>query len=175
MRGVRCLTWGIYEYIFTNILDDFAQALKWLDGLGVQEKSYSPGVGPFTETRAVIDSLKYLKKEKSSIYGPAQIKRNGCPDLMIPGEWALEFKLMRPYRDNGDLEDFWFKKILYPYDGNASSIGDCVRLINGRFPEKKGIIMIGYQHNEPKLDLRITVKSFELIAKEVRGIQLSKM
>jgi hypothetical protein len=48
-------------------------------------------------------------------------------------------------------------------------------LIKTGFSEKKGIIMIGYQHNEPKLDLMITVKAFELIAKQVRGIQLSKM
>jgi hypothetical protein len=91
-----------------SILDDFASALKWIDSLGLREKDYSPGVGPFTENRAVNESLDHLKKEKPVIYGTARTKRNGCPDLMIPGEWAIEFKLMRPYRDNGDLEDFWF-------------------------------------------------------------------
>jgi hypothetical protein len=93
-------------------------------------------------------------------------------DLVVPGEWALEFKLLRPFGDNGVEAEHWSENVLHPYAGNVSSIGDCLKLISSKFTERKGIVIFGFEHRPPKLDLEIAIKSFELIAKEVVRIRL---
>ena len=154
-----------------EIINDFAKAFKEIDSRELSEKAYKPGIGPFGEDRAVGDALAYLK-EKDTYYESAYTTKR-CPDLMVPSHWAIEFKLMRPHGDNGAVGEFWSKKILYPYPGSTSAIGDCFKLINSGLQERKGIIIIGYEHAPPKIDLTITARAFEAIAKEVLGIQMS--
>jgi hypothetical protein len=169
--------------LLVDIVNDFAEALKGVDTLRPQGRSksrvYREGVGPLTEAESVSKAIEYLKKRASpSPYENALPKRypsgrQQC-DLVIPGEWAIEFKLLRPFGDNGKEAEHWSENILHPYEGNSSSIGDCIKLIKSDFSERKAIIVFGYEHAPPLIELNRAVKSFEVIAKEVWGIELSE-
>ena len=97
--------------------------------------------------------------------------RQHC-DLVIPDEWAIEFKLIRPFGDNGAEAEHWSENVLHPYPGNTSSIGDCIKLVRSGFPERKAIVIFGYEHTPPQIDLTVAVKAFEVIAEQVLGIEL---
>jgi hypothetical protein len=162
-----------------RIVGDFATALKAVDGTGPQDrmKRYRPGVGPLTEADAVKEALNYLKHSNPEIYEAASPRpypgtQQKC-DLVIPGAWAIEFKLIRPFGDNGKEAEHWSENILHPYPGNTSSIGDCLKLRDSAFRERKAIIVFGFEHTPPVIDLEVAVKSFEVIAVQVVGINLS--
>src|SRR3954466_12376281 len=92
-----------------DIVNDFAKALKEVDALRPQGSSklrtYRAGVGPLAEAESVSRAIEYLKsRSSSSAYMNALPKkypssRQQC-DLVIPSEWAIEFKLLRPFGDN---------------------------------------------------------------------------
>jgi len=94
--------------------------------------------------------------------------------LVIPDEWAIEFKLLRPFGDNGAEAEHWSENVLHPYPGNASSIGDSIKLIESGFTERKAIIVFGYEHSPPLIDISIAIESFEAVAKQVVGIELGE-
>jgi len=95
------------------------------------------------------------------------------PHLVIPEEWAIEFKLLRPFGDNGAQPEHWSKNAPPPYPGNVSSIGDSFKLIESGFPERKAIVIFGYEHSPPLIDTTVAIESFEAIAKQVVGIELA--
>jgi hypothetical protein len=64
--------------------------------------------------------------------------------------------------------------VLHPYSGNVSSIGDCIKLIESGFSERKAIVVFGYEHSPPLIDITTAVESFEVIPKQVVGIELSE-
>ncbi len=164
-----------------DIVSDFADAFKAVDETHPQgasrTRTYRPGIGPLTEADAVTRALQYLKEgTRSSYYRDASPKRypnsrQQC-DLVIPGEWAIEFKLLRPFGDNGAEAEHWSENALHPYPGNVSSIGDSIKLIESGFPERKAIVIFGYEHSAPLIDITIAIESFEMIAKQVVGIEL---
>jgi hypothetical protein len=166
-----------------EIVKDFALALKAVDELRPQGRSktrtYQPGVGPLTEAESVARALEYLKKQDTnSPYALATPQkfpgsRQQC-DLVIPGRWAIEFKLIRPFGDNGVEAEHWSENILHPYEGNCSSIGDCFKLLKSGFPERKAVIVFGYEHTPPLISLETAVQSFEAITKTVLGLRLSE-
>ena len=83
-----------------NILvNRFAEALKWIDKTGIPFKNFHPGVGPYGEPKLLKKSLGYLRKKYPDEFKDAKTKR--IPDIYIPGNWALEFKIVRPFGDNG--------------------------------------------------------------------------
>jgi hypothetical protein len=84
---------------------DFADALSWVDADQLAHKQFAPGIGPFGEADAVRAALAKLRSVKPNLYADAIVKR--MPDLLIPGKWALEFKIVRPYGDNGGLQTTW--------------------------------------------------------------------
>jgi hypothetical protein len=93
-----------------DVIGDFAHAFKAVDEARPQgasrTRTYRPGIGPLKEADAVHRALWYLREEmRGSSYQGASPKqyphsRQQC-DLIIPGEWAMEFKLLRPFGDNG--------------------------------------------------------------------------
>jgi hypothetical protein len=105
-------------------------------------------------------------------YGAA-VRTKRTPDMLIPNEWAIEFKIARPYGDNGKEAENWSVNLLHPYKGNVSTVGDCYKLREFPGPERKAIVVIGYEHASPRISLTPLVKSFEVIAREVAGICLS--
>jgi hypothetical protein len=169
--------------LLSEIVSDFADAFKAVDDTHPQgasrTRTYRPGIGPLTEADAVHRALQYLKEStRSKHYVGASPKRypssrQQC-DQVIPGEWAIEFKLLRPFGDNGKEAEHWSANALHPYPGNVSSIGDSIKLIESGFPERKAIVIFGYEHSPPLIDITIAIESFEAIAKLVVGIELGE-
>jgi hypothetical protein len=166
-----------------DIVSDFADAFKAVDETRPQgasrTRTYRPGIGPLTEADAVNRALQHLKEgTRYSYYVDASPKRypnsRQLCDLVIPGEWAIEFKLLRPFGDNGAEAEHWSENALHPYPGNVSSIGDSIKLIESGFPERKAILVFGYEHSPPRIDISIAIESFEAIAKQVVSIELGE-
>jgi hypothetical protein len=55
----------------------------------------------------------------------------------------------------------------------VSTIGDCWKLQNLQCAERKAVVVIGYEHAHPKVDLTPLIECFEAIAKHVAKINLS--
>ncbi|HEY2860046.1 MAG TPA: hypothetical protein VGJ21_16620 [Terracidiphilus sp.] len=164
-----------------EIVRDFAAAFKAVDASGPRGRSksreYEPGIGPLTENEAVRLATEWLKRMKPDTYAsggpkPYPNSRQLC-DLLIPGEWAIEFKLIRPFGDNGVEAEHWSENILHPYPGNVSAIGDALKLADSSFKERKAIIVYGFEHLPAKIDLNVSTTCFELICREVVRIKLS--
>ncbi len=161
-----------------EIVSQFSAALKEADSeKPVEEgKPYDPGIGPFTEAGAIERGLSRLRssgrwKEAETEKSYPSDGRTRC-DIYVPGDWAIEVKLLRPFGDNGREMEHWSENALHPHEGNASSIGDALKLIGSGFPERKAVLIYGFEHEPPKIPLETTVEAFELIAEEACGIDL---
>jgi hypothetical protein len=118
----------------------------------------------------LVKEVARILNHKPSFQGRVLTKRS--PDLLIKEAWALEFKIVRPFGDNGREAENWSVNILHPYEGNVSSLGDCLKLLALDIPERKAVVVVGYEHNPPQLRLQPLVESFELIASRVMGVRL---
>jgi hypothetical protein len=163
-----------------ELVADFAFALKAIDAsrpIGSSKtRQYRPGVGPLTEAETVSKALEYLASVRSDVYsGAAPCKypnsRQSC-DCRMPGYWVIEFKLLRPFGDNAKEAEHWSENLLHPYPGNVSAIGDCLKLRESAFEEQKAVIVFGYEHTPPVIDLDVAVCSFEAIARNVVGLKI---
>ena len=130
-------------------------------------KSFQPGIGPFGEPQIVREIAQRL-----SAKGIAS-KTKRTPDLDIQSQWAIEFKIVRPFGDNGREAENWSVNLLHPYAGNVSLIGDAIKLSELDTYTYKGLFVIGYEHNPPKINLDPLLDAFELIARQVMKIGLS--
>ena len=153
-----------------EVVNDVADAVASIDASRQPFRTFQPGVGPYGEPQLVKLIAAHLNKLPK--YGNAVITRR-TPDLLIPGEWAVEFKITRPFGDNGKEAENWSVNLLHPYPGNVSTIGDCYKLAKWPGPERRAVVVIGYEHTPPKIDLTPLVESFEVIAKHVAGLKLS--
>ena len=102
----------------------------------------------------------------------AGVRTKRTPDLLIPGYWALECKIARPFGDNGKPAENWSVNLLHPYAHNASLIGDCMKLRSLTCTERKAAIVIGYEHTPPQISLRPLLNAFELVTRQVLGVPL---
>ena len=150
---------------------DFADALASVDADRQAHKQFSPGIGPYGEVEAVRAALAKLKNTKPVLYTDAVVKR--VPDLLMPGEWAVEFKVARPFGDNGRPAEHWSENLLHPYAGNTSSLGDCLKLLSSGLAERKAAIIFGFEHVPPQLSLDAAVLGFEVLAREVINLCLT--
>jgi len=153
-----------------ELVSDITAAIVHIDGTRACFRGFRPGVGPFGEpqlVKLIADELN----EPLKYPHPAVTKRS--PDLLIPGEWAIEFKITRPFGDNGKEAESWSVNLLHPYPGNVSTIGDCYKLAKYRGPERRAVVVVGYEHIPPMIDLSVLIESFEAIAKHVLHLRLS--
>ena len=155
-----------------SLVADFATALAEVDATNPvgSSRRFKPGCGPLTESEVTALVLQRLG-EKNVTYRRVGAKRypNGraeC-DFVLPDEWAVEVKLARPFGDNGKPAERWSENLLYPYPGNTSSLGDCLKLLNSEFPERKAVLVIGYEHTPPVILLEPAIRGFELLAAHV--------
>ncbi len=151
-------------------INDIADALVSIDASEPPFKGFQRGVGPYGEpqlVKLIAARLNRLPK----YHGGAGTRRS--PDFLIPGEWAIEFKLARPFGDNGKEAENWSVNLLHPYPGNVSAIGDCYKLCMYSGVERRAVAVIGYEHDPPKIDLTPLIRSFEEIAKHVAMAKLS--
>ena len=91
---------------------------------------------------------------------------------MIPDHWALEFKIARPFGDNGREAEDWSVNMLHPYAGNVSLLGDCLKLQQLNGAERKAAIVVGYEHTPPRISLSPLLRAFEVVAERVMDIEL---
>jgi hypothetical protein len=151
------------------VVQDIADVLKRVDSSGVPFKQFQPGVGPHGEpqlVKLVAAGLNGIRQ-----YGGC-VRTMRTPDLLIEGHWALEIKVARPFGDNGKLAENWSVNLLHPYPGNASLLGDCLKLQAISRSEEKGVIAIGYEHDPAQVSLEPLWKAFEVVAAAVLNIQL---
>lgn len=152
-----------------EVTSDIANALVSIDSSRTPYRSFQPGVGPYGEPQLVKKVAIYLNS-LPRYQGRVVTKRT--PDLLIPGEWAIEFKIARPFGDNANEAENWSVNLLHPYPGNVSSVGDCLKLLELIGSERKSVVVIGYEHDPAKIDLGPLVNSFEAIATSVQHIRL---
>jgi hypothetical protein len=155
----------------SKLVSDVSSSLAAIDASGARFKDFHPGVGPFGEPQLV----KLIAEKLNHDYGysgRAATKRT--PDLLISGSWAVEVKIARPFGDNGREAEDWSVNLLHPYPGNVSVLGDCLKLLDYKGSERKAVLVIGYEHDPPAIDLSPLFRSFEVIASEVLKIQLSE-
>jgi hypothetical protein len=144
-----------------------ADYLKRLDDTYPVHKSFQPGIGPFGEPQlvgAIADGISH---------GGIGCHTHRTPDMSVNDtEWALEFKIARPFGDNGKEAENWTVNLLHPYEGNVSAIGDAIKLCKLSGYHQRAIIVIGYEHQPAKIPLDPLISSFEVIARDVIGIEL---
>lgn len=153
---------------FSELLIEVANILKEYDCTKPIHKNFKPGIGPFGEPQLVKIISDSLTKEGI----PSKTRRT--PDLEIHNDWAIEFKIVRPFGDNGREAENWTVNLLHPYSGNVSLIGDALKLLKIPNYHHKGLIVIGYEHDPVKIPLDPLICSFELIAKKVVNISLGE-
>lgn len=162
-----------------QIIHHLANALKAVDATMPIEGSFQPGIGPHTEDHARDMAVNHLRNQEGIIAeyyqqaGSVQYpgRREMC-DLVIPNEWAIELKLLRPFGDNDREAEHWSNKILHPYYGNKSAVGDVLKLRDSSFNTKKAVILFAYEHTEPRLDLEFTLRTFEMICIQLYQVNL---
>ena len=154
-----------------EIMSYIRDAISYIDGSKIPFKAFKPGVGPYGEPQLLREIALFLN-ELDICERPIQTKRT--PDLLIPDEWAIEFKIARPFGDNGKEAENWSVNLLHPYSGNISTIGDCYKLAQLPNTERKAVAVIGYEHVPAQIDLTPLIESFETITRYVVGINLSE-
>ncbi len=153
-----------------QLVDDIAETIRQVDSCGIPFKKFRLGVGPYGEPQLVkLIAQNLLLKCNNRYMG---IKTCRVPDVLIPGSWALEFKIVRPFGDNGVEAEHWSQNLLHPYPGNVSAIGDAFKLLKLDGPERKGIVVIAYEHEPPIIDVLPLITCFELISRNVLNIPL---
>jgi hypothetical protein len=153
----------------SQIAADIANALVAIDSSGVPFKTFHAGVGPYGEPQLlclVADTLNGLDAYRGAV------ATTRTPDLLVKGQWALEFKIARPFGDNGKPAENWSVNLLHPYEGNVSAIGDCFKLLALHGPERRAVVVIGYEHSPPLIDLAPLLSAFEVVASRVAHVNL---
>jgi len=153
-----------------DTIADIADGLAKIDAQRIPFRAFQPGIGPYGEPQLVKLIAEYLNGFPR-YQGAVRTKRT--PDLLIPNEWAMEFKIARPFGDNGREAENWSVNLLHPYEGNVSTIGDCYKLARIQCPERKTVVVIGYEHLPASVNLTPLIESFEAVAEYVARIELS--
>lgn len=165
-----------------KIVVDLAEAFKAVDTKKPQCKQWPSGIGAFPEREMVRLALEHLRHQGVD-YNSALLEENypaagraRC-DLVIPGEWAIEFKQSGVFVSNGMENDNWSRTLLHPFlgvkDGVAKSlVGDAIKLMCSGFPEKKAIILLVFEHEPEDIDIELPLGMFEYGARHLIGIPL---
>src|SRR5690349_11010670 len=133
-----------------QVISEIADILLSIDSSGVPFKEFQPGVGPYGEPQ-LLSAVAARLNDKPTYRGRVETKRT--PDLLMKDQWAIEVELARPFGDNGKEAENWSVNLLHPYEGNVSLIGDCLKLLQLSGSERKAVVVIGYEHNPPRISL----------------------
>jgi hypothetical protein len=148
-----------------ELLNHIGEAILFYDQQGVQFRNFQPGMGPFGEPQLVSKIKDYFLANLPLIYPGTTTRRH--PDMIIPDQWALEYKTLSPYGDNGRIMEHWSENLIHPYPGNVSALSDCYNLNGYPAGIRKGIIVVSFEPIQPIIDLNILLDSFELIAENI--------
>lgn len=165
-----------------QIVADLAQAIKEVDAGGPRCKDWPPGIGAFPEREMVRMAVEHLRTRHAA-YATARVEadypaagRARC-DLLIPGEWAIEFKQSGIFVSRGMEYDNWSRTLLHPFlglvDGVAKSlVGDAIKLMCSGFVERKALVLLLFEHDPVDIDAELPLRMFEYGARELMGIPL---
>jgi len=153
-----------------QLVDDIAAAIRAVDRCGLPFKQFQPGVGPYGEPQLTKLIAQHLANKHGDRY--PGIKTHRVPDVLVPRLWAIEFKIVRPFGDNGVEAEHWSQNLLHPYPGNVSAIGDAFKLIHHEGEERRAIIVIAYEHEPPKIDVSVLASAFELLCRQLLRLPL---
>ena len=153
-----------------QLVDDIADAVRAVDQCGTPFKQFRPDVGPYGEPQLTKLIAEHLRTQFGDRYGNIKTKR--VPDVLVPNRWALEFKIVRPFGDNGLEAEHWSQNLLHPYPGNVSAISDALKLMQHDGPESRAIIVVGYKHEPPKIDISILISGFEMLCRQLLKLPL---
>lgn len=160
---------------------DFADALQAVDRAGPIGRSSRrvsrPGVGPLQERQAVRLAAERLAETDPAYIGIASGRYPGSTlecDLVVPGQWAVEVKMARPFSDDDRQSDHWSENLLHPYAGTTSAVGDALKLQSLGAGLSKAVLIYGFEHAKPRIELEPAVRAFELIATKVAGVRLGR-
>jgi hypothetical protein len=164
-----------------QLASDFARAFKAVDASAPVGKSrsraYRPGIGPLAEAAALAKAFEILPSYNPQYAGIGSArypeKQKTC-DIAIPGQWVIEAKLVRPFGDNGKLAENWSVNLLHPYPGNESAIGDCYKLAQSGFKERKGILVFGFEHSNALVPLEPLIRAFEVVVTRTCDMSLGE-
>src|SRR5262249_23748873 len=93
------------------VASDVANAIVDIDASEPPFKQFQKGAGPFGEPQLV--KLISERLNRLPAYGAKTVTKR-TPDLLIRGQWAIEFKLVRPFGDNGKEAENWSVNLLHP-------------------------------------------------------------
>jgi hypothetical protein len=72
------------------------------------------------------------------------------------------------------VSPYWVEKVLSPYPddypGSRSAVGDCLKLARSDFEEQTALI-VGYEHDPPKIEAQTAIEALDLITEEVQGVR----
>lgn len=144
-----------------EFVHEIADILKQYDQTNPVHSRYKPGIGPFTERKLV----KYLCQELEHKGLHARAK-NRIDIVMRDGKesWAIEFKVARPFGDNGNEAENWTVNLLHPYIGNQSLIADALKLESLDEFDHRCLVALGFEHDPPQISLEPLFRSFETLA-----------
>ena len=132
-------------------------------------KPFQPGIGPHTEADTLELALAALPPARLppvrlQVPYPA-VSRQSC-DLVLAGSpgWAIEVKMLRLYGDNGKTNDNMLLHLLSPYAKHRSAVTDCEKLNGSGFPQRKAIVIFGYESKD--LPLAEGIDAFEALARQ---------
>jgi hypothetical protein len=155
--------------LLKTLVSDIADSLVVIDSSGVPFRKFKQGVGPYGEPQ-LLKNIRQILNSKKLYQEKIETKRT--PDLLIKDSWALEFKIVRPFGDNGKEAENWSVNLVHPYEGNVSALGDCIKLLRLGIPEKKAVVVIGYEHDPPRIPIQPLIESFEILAENIMKIEL---
>lgn len=150
------------------LVPTIADVLQEFDSERPTHKTFQAGIGPFGEPQIVKEIANRLTTNGIN----SRTRRT--PDLDVAGEWAVEFKIVRPHGDNGIEAEDWSVNMLHPYPGNTSLIGDGIKLQRLEGYPRKGLFVIGFEHDPARIPLEPLISSFELLAQQVARISLGR-
>lgn len=150
-----------------ELVKSIADALKDLDAECPVYRKYQPGIGPYGEPQLV----KQIAARLTGVGISARTTRTQA-DLDVLGIWAVEFKVARPFGDNGNLAEHWSENLLHPYAGSTSLIGDALKLMEMTDYPKKCVFTIGYEHDPPQIDLTRLINAYEMLSTSLLKIPL---
>lgn len=76
-------------------------------------------------------------------------------DVVLANEWMIEVKMARFYGDNNKPDDTSLKDFLSPFDVDRSALTDCSKLAAFTRPERRAIVIYGFDAPSRPLDLAI--------------------
>jgi hypothetical protein len=159
---------GYWPMDFHALVKSIADVLKDFDSQRPVHKSFQSGIGPFGEPQIVGEIAKRLTAKGT----PSRTKRT--PDLALEEGWAIEFKIVRPFGDNGKEAENWSVNLLHPYAGNVSLIGDAIKLAGLKEYPRRGLFIIGFEHDPARINLDPLIHAFELITRQVMKLDLGE-